>query len=571
MKRASLFLVILVMAVSVGLLAVIANRSTDRVSAAPLAPSAVDAGVGAPSVPLSPAPLSIPESSRWEASAPQTTAPVSELGLDLSTLAVPNVVVIDGNTDRPMAHLTCVLTDGNGVTLIAQTDTSGRLATDELLLTGEVALSIRTGSSGIASLKRAQEELALFELEGIARFGSGVRPAQPIGKFQHRGKPTEPDRWTACDKRWVPLEVAGSGVRGRDVHLALPFKYANLSWDASSRKAASLPHKGVDESVMKISDDAFPLVFEAQFSTSVSGTGTAAVPFQWARQRFDKPVPGRVLRAVQFLPSGVICATADANVVPHLHEWPLRLVFGPFQERDRATIREQYGSDLGSRIIARLGLQESDGRFIDRALGTVTSESGAFRGRVLVSTSRVGNSPHMSSLGGDATASVLWREAPSGEWVGSFELRDLVDARYSVELSTDIAQVIAPRRVEFSPATDREVGTFVIRDQLEYGPVVLRVRRPSGGPSNSCFAQFISDHRARLATLGGFFPPLPPRTSGSADEAQGHTLTDRFPRKEEFRVTVQTNGYEPFELTHENFHWDGQRLVCDRVLQVKAE
>lgn len=576
MNRRSTSLLILVVVVSLALFDALWNQPTEPSATELLAPNVVAAGVqdqvatqttGAlPSGVLAPVALAPPDQSRADASAPTDATPSADPEFDLAELAVPNVIVTDANTDRPLAGIECEVTDAGGVTLFAKTDSKGRLVTDELLLTGPVALSVAGEDS--ASELRARQRLALLEEVGQGAFITGSLLPQAIGRFVHTGTA---DRWPVCRKRWVPLEVAGIGVKERDVHLAFPFKEPEFPWDAFSARAVALSVTGYDPSVMKVSSDAFPMAFESQYSWPVSGRDADVRPHQWARQRADEPVPGRVLRAVQFLRDGVVCAEADANVLPHLFEWPLRLEFAPLLERDAALIRERYGADLGARIMHRLGIRDTAVRVNDRALGTVTSESGTFRGRIIVTAWKVSESSAGVFGHGQVVDSVRWDEDASGDWVGVFALKGLDSNRYRVELSTETFEIIAPHSAEITPADGPHVGAFVVRDQLEYVPVVLRLRHPPGGPKNNSFAEFKPVHGGNNAPKGGFFSALPAAGAGSIGEGEGHTLAERFPREGEFRVAVQTNGYAPMQLTQEDFHWDGERLVYDSVLQLKVD
>ena len=513
------------------------------------------------------------DEARVEAGADLAAGPSSELGFDLGKLAVPSVLLIDENTDRPQANVWCRITDVNGVAVVVKTDSFGRIVSDELLLTGAVSLAL--------FVRPLNQDFARADVLGIleehAARGISRRPllSREFRGLLHSGNAAQPDQWKVAMRRWVPLEIAGDGVAGWDLYVALPVT-VNRSDIVLLREATSLRGAKLDKDVMVVSEDAFPMVFEAQFDFTVSGTGRVPTPHQWTRERLNAPVPGRVVRAVQFLPSGqVVCATAQANVVPAPHQWPLRLEFAPLVERDAARILATYGQELGSRILSRLDLGDQVGGFNDRVAGRVTSDSGSFHGEIRMTATPI-DGLNRAPLG-EATVSstVKWTESASGEWVGEFSLRGLGATEYLLEVHERSHRIVEPKSLRFRPDQVPDLGTFVVRDRLEYVPVVLRIRQPTGGPKNRCFANFMAPYRGRDSWISGFFSPLAESRDGQFHEDrstwEGHTLTQDFLREESFQVSVQTNGYEKLELTQNDFEWNGHQLVCDRVLRLKPE
>ena len=494
--------------------------------------------------------------------------PITGLDFDLGELAVPNVLIIDENTDRPLAGAICEVTDVNGVTLVAETDSRGALLTDEMLLTGEVALSVFQGAS--KSKWRALDGEGLPRRFESARSRSGAALGLAMYGFTHSGDSSEPDRWRMAEKRWIPLEVVGDPGILAKVELAMP----SLDFFGSTRKRRAQDPKrlDIDEGVMRVSDDAFPLVFEAYHLRTVGARQPQFDLPHWSRQGVGEPAPGRVLRAVQFLPQGVLCATADANIVPHLHEFPLRLEFVPLVERDAGLIREQYGEGLGSRIIAHLGIDDPSQKEEARIVGTITSDSGTFHGTVEVFAEPLELTRSSGYLGDTARGLVRWKEEPPGVWTGSFELSNLDVVRHRVALSTGYLHAVEPKEADTLPTLVFDAGSFIVRDFDEYVPVVLRIRQPQGAPRNSCFALFTPRYRRLNQPQSGFFSALPDATRPGGDGSdEGYTLSRAFPRGRAFTVTVQSNGYEQLDLSEEDFEWDGERLVCERLLRVEGD
>ncbi|WP_145195554.1 hypothetical protein [Planctomycetes bacterium Poly30] len=534
------------------------NRPTVAPSAASALPLEVESpGSGLSSDPptelVEPEGSNSPVSARSEAAGETTdTFDDRELNFDPAALARPNVIVFDENTNLPLADAICEVVDSNGISLIAETDEKGRLVTDEALLTGPVSLAVLDLSQ--------RRRLSKLDRPGRTRTYVIDRPQVSRGLvfrkegLRHTGDPDAPDRWSMAETRWVPIECAGVPLPSDDFMLVLchagdPERFFSVSPSAPNRK-------GLDEELLHVSEDARPFVFEAPPTFHAGASPPSIDGYPWSRQRVDDPVAGRVLRAVHFQELDVLVASADANVVPHLHELPLRLEFAPLVEQDADVIREQYGTTVGQRIIDLLYLDDPASGPSGILAGAVTSDSGQYHQQVRVSAVAVAPAydgvihltPHW--------VEVDWRQDESSAWVGSFHFPRLPSVAHRLEFRTSTDHPVTPPLREATPPHEFERGAFVVRDLVQYVPVVLRLRQPDGSAAGDYFAQMTS-HHVGLGTMVGRKAP---------DPAPEFVLSETFPRGFPFEVLVQSKGHVDLTLTQDDFRFDGGRLVGETTL-----
>ncbi len=489
---------------------------------------------------------------------------VQDPGFDLARLAVPNAILIDENTNRPLAGAICQIIDANGIGMIVGTDDQGRLLTDEMALTGQVTLGILDGVQRrrVVALDRPGRPKSYVIEHGRL----GLLGQQSTRFVTHSGNPALPDRWRTGLTRWVPLEFTGPSVKESPIHLHLVDGQGTFRNYPGPTKTPS--DHGIDASVMPVSQDAHPLVFPAVLSVSdvpSNGGGVDLSGFpSWSQQRINEPAPGRLVRAVRFQNQEVLVAEADANVVPFLYQLPLRLDFAPLVTRDVALIRSLYGNEhlkngLDQRIIDFLDLDDPNAAPTGPVTGTVTSESGQFHGNVSV-TARLKQPSHNSWGGGESEmVAVIWKRDDSGAWVGSFDFQDLPLVDHVLELKNRDDHVIAPASATAHPPYEFAPGSFVVRDQIEYVPIEVEIREPDGTRASRFYLEMRSEYKNDGRGIGHFMMTV-------ADEAGAHVVEPRFPRGVAFEVTIEADGHQKLELTQDDFTFDGTRLVCARTL-----
>lgn len=494
----------------------------------------------------------------------QPDAPMSEI--DMGQLAAPNALIIDENTNRPLAGAVCEVTDSSGVSLLAVTDDKGRLLTQELLLLGNVSLSVlgRSRRNRVRVLDRADEPPIVEFIGPDVREDSIARKTG----LQHRASPLASDVWTMAAERWIPLEYVGAPLSIAPVQLVL----AHLGDDGLTftRNADPPSSKGLDESIMRVAEGASPLVVEAFHSYSI-GSDDAPQPHPWSREQVDLPMAGRVLTAVQFIEGDVLVASTDANVVPHLYELPLRLEFEPLAEREPREIRRIYGNRMGRWIINHLGLEGRDTGPTAHLSGFVTSESGSFHEPINMI---IASQEPRSSAGPTrsfSTAPVEWSLDPNDAWVGHFRLNELPRTLHSVTMRTGRGYVQVGESLQATPPQEIPAGTLLIRDISEFVPVAVRVRAPDGSPATRYAAALESDS----------LPQRPGTVTFLAEESEGDApgessapkaipslvVAPLISRNADFQVRIGSKGYKGQVLHRDQFTFDGKQLIAETQLE----